>query len=256
MDPSSTRSDRRGRLLESASSLFSRWGFDKTSVDDIARETGISKGAVYLEFPNKDALFKAVVHWEFARYMRDWLHRFEADHGDWSLARMIQHSFAAIDSNPFVKALVKRDQRLFGSFLRRDRELFGLAISARSELFSQLQKIGTVRDDMSAQALAYVVSLTGYGLIAGGEFVPEESQVSFEEALQVWGMLLERGVSPPRARSSNAARALLVSMVEKMQAALGQLDKPGAEAGKSHAGLAKAAKEKRRIHNDKRPGRQ
>lgn len=244
MGASSSLSSRRERLLACASALFSRWGFDKTSVDDIARETGISKGAVYLEFPNKDALFKAVVHWEFARYMRDWLRRFEQDHGDWSFARMIQHSFAAIDSNPFVKALVKRDQRLFGSFLRRNKELSRLAISARSELFSELQKVGTVRDDISAQVLAYVVSVTGYGLIAGGEVVPEESQVPFEEALQAWGMLLERGVSPPRARSSKAARELLLSMVEKMQTALGELDK--------RAELDKAGTEKRRDHNGTR----
>ena len=217
---------RRDRLLESASALFSHWGFDKTSMDDIAREAGISKGAVYLEFPNKDALFKAVVHWEFARYMRDWLRRFEEDHGDWSFARMIQHSFAAIDSNPFVKALVKRDHRLFGSFLRRDKELSRLAISARSELFGELQKVGAVRDDIPARTLAYVVSVTGYGLIAGTEVVPEDSQVPFEEALQAWGTLLERAVSPSRARNSKAARSLLISMVEKMQAGLSELDKP------------------------------
>src|SRR5258708_17737369 len=178
--------------------------------------------------------------------MRDWLSRFEQDHGDWSLARMIQHSFPAIDSNRFVKALVKRDQRLFGRFLRRNKELFRLAISARSELFSELQKIGTVRDDISAQVLAYVVSLSGYGLIAGGEVVPEESQVPFEEALRAWGMLLERGVSPPRARSSKAARELLISMVEKMQTALGEVDKPSAELNKPRAELDKTNPKKRR----------
>jgi AcrR family transcriptional regulator len=229
MTGSSRHLHRREQLLQSAAALFSHWGFDKTSVDDIAREAGISKGAVYLEFPNKDALFKAVVYWEFARYMRDWLRRFEEDHGDWSFARMIQHSFAAIDSNPFVKALLKRDQRLFGSFLRRNKELSRLAISARSELFSELQKVGTVRDDISPQVLAYVVSLTGYGLIAGGEIIPEDSQVPFEDALQAWGMLLERGVSPPRARSSKAARGPLIAMVKKMQAALAEIDKPTVE---------------------------
>ena len=201
MDASSGQSNRRQRLLECASALFSRWGFDKTSVEDIARETGISKGAVYLEFPNKDALFKAVVHWEFARYMRDWLRRFEQDHGDWSLARMIQHSIAAVDSNPFVKALLMRDQRIFGNFLRRDQGLFRLAISARSEFFSQLQEAGTMRDDIPAPVLAYLVSVTGYGLIAGNDVVPDENKVPFEEAIQAWGLLLERGVAPPRARN-------------------------------------------------------
>jgi AcrR family transcriptional regulator len=229
MGASSNRLDRRERLLESASSLFSRWGFDKTNVDDIAREAGISKGAVYLEFPNKDGLFKAVVHWEFARYMQDWLRRFEKDHGGWSFARMIQHSIAAVDSNPFVKALLMRDQRLFGSFLRRDKELFRLAISARSEFFSQLQQVGSMRDDIPAPVLAYLVSVTGYGLIAGDEVVPDENKVPFGEAIKAWGLLLERAVAPPRARNRKAARALLVSMVEKMHAALRDLDKPAAE---------------------------
>jgi AcrR family transcriptional regulator len=227
---SSSQSDRRERLLKSAASLFSRWGFDKTSVDDIAREAGISKGAVYLEFSNKDALLKAVVHREFARYMQDWLHRFEKDHGDWSFARMIQHSIAAVDSNPFVKALLMRDQRLFGSFLRRDKELFRLAISARSEFFSQLQQVGSMRDDIPAPVLAYLVSVTGYGLIAGDEVVPEENKVPFAKAIKAWGLLLERAVAPCRARNQKAARALLVSMVEKMQNALRDLDKPTAEA--------------------------
>jgi AcrR family transcriptional regulator len=240
MATSSSQSDRRERLLECASSLFSRWGFDKTSVDDIARETGISKGAVYLEFPNKDALFKAVVHWEFSRYMQDWLRRFEKDHGDWSFARMVQHSIAAVDANPFVKALFKRDQRIFGSFLRRDKELFRLAISARSELFSQLQETGGMRDDIPPRVLAYVVSVTGYGLIAGDEIVPEENRIPFEEAIQAWGLLLERGVESTRPGNRKAARSLVISMVEKMRAGLRDLDKPGADLDKPNGKKSRA----------------
>lgn len=221
------QSTRRQQLLDSASVLFSRWGFDKTSMDDIAREAGISKGAVYLEFPNKDALFKAVLHWEFARYIEDWLRRFEEDGENWSFARMVQHSLAAADANPFVKALMMRDQRLFGSFLRRDQELFGLVISMRTELFAQLQKTGALRDDIPASTLAYLVSVTGYGLIAGAEVVPDENKVPFTEALSAWGLLLDRALAPGRTRNRKAARALLISMVEKTQAALRNLDKPG-----------------------------
>jgi AcrR family transcriptional regulator len=42
-------------------------------VDDIARKAGASKGGVYLEFSNKDALFKAVIFRELGRYTEDWL---------------------------------------------------------------------------------------------------------------------------------------------------------------------------------------
>lgn len=216
---------RRERLLDSASALFVRWGFDKTSVDDIARAAGISKGAVYLEFPNKDALFKATLHRELARYVADYIRRFEADAENWSFARMIQHSLAAVDDNAFVKALFLRDQQLFGRFLRRDPELFGLAISLRAELFSQLQTARAIRADVPPQTLAYIVSMTGYGLIAGSDLVPERYRLPLGDVLLGWGLLLERALAPEDATDREAARAALLSMVRKMEAALQNLEK-------------------------------
>ena len=229
MAASAGQLDRRERLLHSARLLFERWGFDKTSVDDIAREAGISKGAVYLEFPNKDALFKALLHREFARYTEDWLRRFEKGRDAVSLAQMMQHSVAAVNANPIVKALMTRDRRFFGSFLRRDTELVRLSVSMRADFFRQLQVAGVMRKDIAAPVIAYLVSAMGYGLITADEVIPKENQVPFEEALQAWGLLLDSALAPPRARDRKAARALLVSMVEKMQAALRGLDKPGQE---------------------------
>jgi len=40
---------------------FSRSGFEATRMEDVARAAGISKGAVYLYFDSKAALFKALV---------------------------------------------------------------------------------------------------------------------------------------------------------------------------------------------------
>jgi AcrR family transcriptional regulator len=223
------RSARRERLLECAKRLFARWGFDKTSMDDIAREAGVSKGALYLEFANKDALFKAVLHREFARYTGDWLRRFEADPGEWSFARMFQHSIGAVNANPLMKALMMRNQRIYGSFLKRDTELLALTVSIRSELFSQLQKTGAMRDDIPALVLAYLISSIGYGLIASDEVIPEDHKVPFDEALRGLGLLLDRGLAPTRMKGRKAARAVVVAIVEKMQAALRELDTTGVE---------------------------
>ena len=219
-------SSRRQRLLDSAAALFARWGFDKTSVDDIARAAGISKGAVYLEFPNKDALFKALLHRELARYTADWLRRFEQDAENWSFARMVQHSLAAVDANPFVKALMLQDQRLFGRFLRRDPELIGLAISLRAELLAQLQGIGAIRADIPAQTLAYLITISGYGVIAGSDVVPEQYRLPLEDVLWAWGSLLDRALSPTKMTNRQKARAALISMVRKMEVALRTLDQP------------------------------
>lgn len=48
-------------ILDAAESLFVRFGYRKTSVDDVAREAGIAKGTVYLYFAGKEPLFRAML---------------------------------------------------------------------------------------------------------------------------------------------------------------------------------------------------
>ncbi|MFZ7126163.1 MAG: TetR/AcrR family transcriptional regulator [Desulfobacterales bacterium] len=213
-------SNRYGRLLKSAACLFARWGFDKTSMEDIAREAGVSKGAVYLEFSSKDALFQAVVYQELERYTEDWLDRFKNDPGEWSFARMIQHSIAAINANPFIKALMTRDRRIYGSFLQRNPDLMALVVSMRSELFGRLQQVGAIRDDLPAPVIAYLLSVIGYGMVAGAEVIPEAHRVSFEAAIGALGLLLDHGLSPPGTSDRRAARDFMMKMVEQMQTTL------------------------------------
>ncbi len=51
----------RTRLIEVAAQMFARHGFEKTSVDAIAEEVGMTKGAVYANFATKEDLFFAVL---------------------------------------------------------------------------------------------------------------------------------------------------------------------------------------------------
>lgn len=53
---SQTRADRRTAILEAAERLINHYGFDKTTVADIAKATGIGVGTVYLEFESKEAI--------------------------------------------------------------------------------------------------------------------------------------------------------------------------------------------------------
>jgi len=53
--------NRREKVIENAGWLFGYYGFEKTTIDDIADKAGISKGSVYLEFQNKEAILVAVV---------------------------------------------------------------------------------------------------------------------------------------------------------------------------------------------------
>lgn len=48
-------------VLDAALDLFIENGFAATRVDDIAKRAGLSKGAVYLYFPSKEAIIEALV---------------------------------------------------------------------------------------------------------------------------------------------------------------------------------------------------
>jgi AcrR family transcriptional regulator len=52
---------RPGELVAAALACFAERGFAATKLDDIAAKAGVSKGTVYLYFPSKEELFKAVV---------------------------------------------------------------------------------------------------------------------------------------------------------------------------------------------------
>jgi AcrR family transcriptional regulator len=48
-------------LLEAALALFVEKGFAATRAEEVARRAGVSKGTLYLYYPSKEELFKAVV---------------------------------------------------------------------------------------------------------------------------------------------------------------------------------------------------
>jgi AcrR family transcriptional regulator len=47
----------RERIHQSAFTLFCRYGFKRTSMEDIAAEAGLSRAALYLQFRNKEDIF-------------------------------------------------------------------------------------------------------------------------------------------------------------------------------------------------------
>ncbi len=93
---------KRAAILAAATNVFARYGFKKTSMDDLARAAGLSRQGLYLYFATKDVLFKAVV-----------LHVIEATNGACKAA------LAREDANV--------EERLLGAFEAMHAHLIGHA---------------------------------------------------------------------------------------------------------------------------------
>jgi AcrR family transcriptional regulator len=57
---SSTDDERRARILEGATKVFLSYGFNRTTMDDIARAAEMSRPALYLFFRNKAEIYRAL----------------------------------------------------------------------------------------------------------------------------------------------------------------------------------------------------
>lgn len=66
--PPPLQDDKAARILAAATAVFSRYGFRRAAIDDVAREAGVAKGTVYLYYESKEALFRAVAQ-DFADRM-------------------------------------------------------------------------------------------------------------------------------------------------------------------------------------------
>ena len=54
------KEETRRALIDAAAHLFATKGVEASSLDDIARRVGLTKGAIYANFPSKQALIEAV----------------------------------------------------------------------------------------------------------------------------------------------------------------------------------------------------
>jgi AcrR family transcriptional regulator len=59
--------DRREAILEAATRQSLRWGFKKTTIEDIAQACGLERASVYYYFKNKEDIFAEVVRREVDR---------------------------------------------------------------------------------------------------------------------------------------------------------------------------------------------
>jgi AcrR family transcriptional regulator len=83
------------RVEEAALELFTRQGFHGTNIRDIAEKAGVSKGAIYMYYPSKEAIFEGLVR-SYRHCMRKFLER---------VFRALEDPFSKSELRLFVSAI-------------------------------------------------------------------------------------------------------------------------------------------------------
>jgi AcrR family transcriptional regulator len=98
----------RAQLIDAAATVFARRGFAAASLDEVAEEAGLTKGAVYSNFDSKEELFQAVI--------------------DERLNEPMLRMAEDIDSTATFAERAMEGARMFVDMAQQERELFLLGL--------------------------------------------------------------------------------------------------------------------------------
>lgn len=148
--------DIKNSILDKAKERFDRFGFKKTTMDEISRDCRISKKTIYEHFKDKENLFTCLFARE-SRKARDIIFSRIEKNLD-PLEQLVQLIKIAIDyfnENNFLTRLLKDDEALFSAFLSKKNSIVEEdIISIIAEIIVQGKKEGKIRD-VDEQVVAY-----------------------------------------------------------------------------------------------------
>lgn len=214
---SGRRVERAHAVLDAAGELVRRWGYDKTTVDDIARQAGVPKGTIYLHWTTREALFTALVRRERAILLTEVRARIEP--GLANFHTLLRELTLELARRPLLQATVLGDSEILGKLSRQRR-----ASKADDEVAAgfgsyvrALLDHGALRPDLTAAEHMGVIAAVFYGF----HRVPEPTLGAYRAADERLPDLLAdtvtRALGADEAVSADDAQAI-------SEATLGYLD--------------------------------
>jgi AcrR family transcriptional regulator len=155
---------RRRKILDAAKRHFTRFGFKATSIDAIAAEAGCAKGAVYLEFADKETLLREVAQETFvaigARFADEVL---PISSPLDRLAATLAFAYRQMAAEPLFEKLMREDPELRA--LLPEKSLADVTKDAKAQI-AQLRswvdegiQLGEIRPDVDRDAIPLVIGL-------------------------------------------------------------------------------------------------
>lgn len=149
---------RPGELLDAALDLFVEKGFAATRAEEVAARAGVSKGTLFLYFPSKEELFKAVVRENIAGRFGEWNKEFEAFEGSTAdMVRFFMHAWweriGATRASGITKLIISEARNFpdLAAFYQQD------VIRPGTELIRRILQRGMDRGEFRQMDLDYAV---------------------------------------------------------------------------------------------------
>lgn len=162
-----TKAANRAAILDAARAVFAELGYGGTSVRDVIRRTDLASGTFYNYFPDKEALFRAVLE-QSAEKVRARVQaaRREARSLEEFVAAGYREYFAFLADDPEAFALMRRNSGTIRAMF--DEPIFGAGIDELAADLRRAMKLGIVPEvdaDYMAAAMVGAALEVGVAMI-------------------------------------------------------------------------------------------
>ena len=221
----SDNDERQQQILDAAAAVIIRQGYVKTTIGDIAEEAGTSRGTVYLYFKGKEELFEALLYREYMQYSQTWLENIEADPRGGTIGGYYRALFHAVNSRPLITAIMRRDRRVIGNYLRKPDNLFTRMQSGvnTTGVFHALQAAGAIRQDIDAAVIIHIIEMLSYGQLTIGDFKPLDQFPPYDAVMEALADMMDRALMPEDGGNNEAGKAIIRQITAAARAQMEQI---------------------------------
>ena len=150
--------DKKERILDAAFERFKKFGFLKTTVDEIARLAQVGKGTIYFYFKNKEDILDSLVNREFQKglaLVAATMDRQPTAEG--KLKAAIEVSFDYFHKNELVSKVMAMDQGfVLSAITKKNQELQKISMAGIRRFLKQGIEEGAFRE-LDVEKTAYVI---------------------------------------------------------------------------------------------------
>ena len=206
------------RILDAAAQLLQRWGYSRVTVDDIAKHAGVGKGTVYLHWPNREALFLAVLQRELIQAMADVTPILRDHPEELLLHRLVRHLWVSSSQRPLVRAIFVQDIDTLGRLTKAgDQMLMTQQYEAFEGYVELMKKSRLLRSDLTGMEIMYVYRATVTGFFVSENLVPVHYQPTDERKADLLATTIQRAFEIPDPAPRATLKAIAPRVVELLQ---------------------------------------